>query len=232
MTGVTMSHLPILAQAKLENSDLILVVAVALLLLVLVGGWLAKRKPSRGGGGQGGAANGLPGAISGSTTSGGGTPGGGGTPEERQQRRREFDGMQRDLGKAMEEIETLARKLGDDLEAKSVRVESLLRQADERIAELRRLQEAAPGSGNGGGAASLPANAPQGNAGGGGAPASLAASTAGTPVASAGFGEQPTDQLSRDVYRLADTGLSSVDIARRLNEQIGKVELILALRRA
>jgi hypothetical protein len=39
------------------------------------------------------------------------------------------------------------------------------------------------------------------------------------------------DPLTRSVYELADGGLAAVDIARRLDEQVGKVELILALRR-
>jgi cytoskeletal protein RodZ len=40
----------------------------------------------------------------------------------------------------------------------------------------------------------------------------------------------PLDPLTRSVYELADSGCSTVDIARQLDEQIGKVELILALR--
>ncbi len=39
-----------------------------------------------------------------------------------------------------------------------------------------------------------------------------------------------TDPLSRQVYDLSDRGLPSVEIARQLNQQTGKVELILALR--
>lgn len=38
------------------------------------------------------------------------------------------------------------------------------------------------------------------------------------------------DPINREVYRLADGGLPTVEIAKRLDEQIGKVELILALR--
>ena len=40
------------------------------------------------------------------------------------------------------------------------------------------------------------------------------------------------DPLTRSVYQLSDAGLSSVQVAQRLDEQIGKVELILALRPA
>ncbi len=42
--------------------------------------------------------------------------------------------------------------------------------------------------------------------------------------------EVELDPLTRSVYALADDGRSSVEIARKLDEQIGKVELILALR--
>ena len=40
------------------------------------------------------------------------------------------------------------------------------------------------------------------------------------------------DALASAVYRLADAGRLPLDIARELNEQVGKVELILALRSA
>jgi len=40
----------------------------------------------------------------------------------------------------------------------------------------------------------------------------------------------PTNSLSDNIYELADRGLSSIAIARDLDEPIGKIELILALR--
>lgn len=42
--------------------------------------------------------------------------------------------------------------------------------------------------------------------------------------------KEPLDPLTRSVYELADDGRSPVEIARELDEQIGKVDLILALR--
>lgn len=39
------------------------------------------------------------------------------------------------------------------------------------------------------------------------------------------------DELTRSVYRLADDGHDAPTIARQLSEHVGKVELILALRR-
>jgi hypothetical protein len=40
----------------------------------------------------------------------------------------------------------------------------------------------------------------------------------------------PDDPLARQVYQLADTGLAPADIAQKIGEHVGKVELILALR--
>jgi hypothetical protein len=41
----------------------------------------------------------------------------------------------------------------------------------------------------------------------------------------------PVDAVSARMYELADEGLPSVEIARTLDQHLGKVELILALRR-
>jgi hypothetical protein len=41
---------------------------------------------------------------------------------------------------------------------------------------------------------------------------------------------EPADPLTRSVYELADSGNDPLQIAQRLEEQVGKVELILALR--
>jgi len=51
-----------------------------------------------------------------------------------------------------------------------------------------------------------------------------------TEVKQSDDGDDPNDPLRRAIYEQADTGASPVQIARNLNEQIGKVELILALR--
>ena len=51
-----------------------------------------------------------------------------------------------------------------------------------------------------------------------------AAASRAAPGAGAG------DPLSRSVHELADQGLSSVEIAQRLDEPVGKIELVLALR--
>ena len=43
---------------------------------------------------------------------------------------------------------------------------------------------------------------------------------------------RPLDPLTQGVYELADTGRSPLEIAQQMDEQVGKVELILALRDA
>ncbi len=58
-----------------------------------------------------------------------------------------------------------------------------------------------------------------------GGPVAARKSGPAAPVATA-------DPLTSSVYRLADEGRNCVEIARQLNEQVGKVELILALREA
>lgn len=51
------------------------------------------------------------------------------------------------------------------------------------------------------------------------------------PVAEAAS-RLPADLLTRSVYELADRGASPVEIAQEIDEQVGKVELILGLRRS
>ena len=51
-----------------------------------------------------------------------------------------------------------------------------------------------------------------------------------TPVRENGKPPRNIDPLTKSVYELADAGRNAVSIAQELQEQIGKVELILALR--
>lgn len=110
-----------------------------------------------------------------------------------------------DLGQLMADIEQLARRFGAQLDAKSIQLEQLLHEADQRIALLRQmeqLRESMP----------MPADADA------------------APIRDDG----PTSAeaaLQRQVYDLADEGLSASDIAERLDEHHGKVELMLALRK-
>ena len=100
------------------------------------------------------------------------------------------------------ELVELARRLASQLDNKTVHLERLIRQADERIALL----SGKPGK-----------HKP--------APSEPRAEQAATPP-------PPPDPLRKRVYELADAGRNPIEIAQELDEQVGKVELILALRAA
>jgi hypothetical protein len=96
------------------------------------------------------------------------------------------------------------------LDSKAARLEILIRQADERIAALSGAVSAAPRRG--------PDAAPPDAHG------------RTTPAPAPALRPRPPDPLTLAVYQRADSGLTTVEIARELDEQVGKVELILALR--
>lgn len=125
------------------------------------------------------------------------------TAAERAERARQVQGVHRDLERLMVEIEQMAKRLGDQLDAKALRLEQLLAQAEQRVQQLqsslRQTEEEEPAAG--------PLNA-----------------------ASAVTSPPDDDPLTRSVCALADQGLTSLQIAQRLGEHAGKVELILALR--
>lgn len=153
-----------------------------------------------------------------------------------------------DLEELATEIERLSRRLNAELDDRAQKLESLLRDADARIAELRRLRGESPSASAASSAPAAPASShahqvPAGVASpalASTAPLALAASvtaTATSPVSAptlpAGQADAPgPDALARSVYALADDGHDSLEIAHRLREHVGKVELILALRSA
>ena len=101
------------------------------------------------------------------------------------------------------ELHDTARHLSAQLDNKARRLEKLIEDADQRIAAL------------GSSAAVTP-------------PATGTPGTTAAPAPS--NGEQRTDPLTEEIYELADAGRTPVEIAQHLDEQVGKVELILALR--
>jgi len=126
------------------------------------------------------------------------------TPHERLERNKQLGGTRNDLRTMMVELEELTRRFSAQLDNKSTRLEQLIKEADERIEQLNR--------------AGTSSSSPD--------PREAASSngSADDPPA------EPDDPLTRDVYRLADDGNDATEIARQLDEHIGKVELILALR--
>ncbi len=136
------------------------------------------------------------------------------TPHEELERNRRMRGVRGDLEDLMVEIEQLAKRFGNQLDAKTIELEDLLRKADQRLAQLERMLEQAEEGAN----ANL-SNSPNTS------PVAL------TDTVSEPEPELPDDPLARSVYKLADDGIEPPDIAQQLGEHIGKVELILALRR-
>jgi len=128
------------------------------------------------------------------------------TVDEEIERRRQARGLRGDLEQIMVEIEQLAKRMSAQLDAKAMHVEMLLRETDQKIEQLKRLQSDR-------GHSDTPADT-----------AAVGSATGDEPASD----EQ--DGIARSVYALADTGLDASQIARKLEEHVGKVELILALR--
>lgn len=100
-------------------------------------------------------------------------------------------------------LEETARRLSGQLDNKARRLEILIGEADQRIAAL--------------GVSAEPVTQP-----------AAQHATAAAPAPS--NGEHQADELTRAVYEQADAGRTALEIAQQLDEQVGKVELILALR--
>lgn len=101
------------------------------------------------------------------------------------------------------DVHELVQRLATQLDNKAARMEQLLRDADERIRKLERMQRIA---------SDLPSVASEHQ--------------------SDHLSEDKPDPVTNRVYELADQGEKPIEIARQLNQHVGQVELILALRRA
>jgi len=157
-------------------------------------------------------------------------------PVEMAERAKQAKGMRGDLESLMVEIEQLAKRLGAQLDVKAMRLEKLLREADERIDALQRLPDGGPAAEplkqavQDAGRDSMKAAATlDGAVAARRSRQAVAARASSTPEADPG---PPNDPLAQSVYKLADAGHTSTEIARQLNEHVGKVELILALRQS
>ena len=132
---------------------------------------------------------------------------------------RQKQAVRGDLEQLMTEVEQLARRFGAQLDAKTMQMERLIEEADRKIAELKQLEQARRD------AMSLhtpePSNFP--------APPSANPQP---PTPNPQPSPSPDETLKRSVCALADRGVDAVEIAKQLNEHVGKVELILALRKA
>lgn len=119
------------------------------------------------------------------------------------------------IGSAQEvmlEMEQLARHIHGQIDTRYAKLEALLRDADRKIADLKRLS--ATGDARRG--LDVTVDGPTDDSAGEPSAASIA------PVA---------DVLHAAVHRLADAGLAPSEIAAEQDRTIGEVELILALRK-
>ncbi len=112
------------------------------------------------------------------------------------------------------EAEELTRRLSAIMDNKAARLELLIEEADDRLARLDRASLGA----------SVQTRPMEHDAGAFRTSAPEPARTAPPP-------ERHVDPTQRQIYELADSGLGPVEIAQRLDQPIGQVELILNLRR-
>jgi len=128
--------------------------------------------------------------------------------------------VERDMQTLMSELSEMARKIGAQLDAKSARLEALIRAADERAGRLETQLRAEPAPQRRDG--DQPTDDPREAASFTTSPPSIEI----PPPSSDADG----DRRHAQIYALADEGLSPVQIAERLDLPEGEVELIIALR--
>lgn len=124
---------------------------------------------------------------------------------EAREARDQLSEIEQDMARLLGELDSLSRRLHEQLDGKYAEVQQAIREADHRISALRILISASR-PGETGYAAQSP---------------SAARETS-----------MPDDARTRRIYELADQGLLPAEIARRLEEAAGEVELILNLRSA
>ncbi|QDU70298.1 hypothetical protein [Mucisphaera calidilacus] len=114
-----------------------------------------------------------------------------------------------DLTRVMIEVEELTRRFSSQIDAKTIKLERMIQEAEVRIDQLRQLQQ------------QQPTQTPDQPLSPGNQTPDPAETTSPTP---------PMTDLRNAVHQLADDGLDPIAIAEKLDEHVGKIELILALR--
>lgn len=120
-------------------------------------------------------------------------------------------GVRRDMETVMAELDKLSRQIHGRIDTKLARLEKLIRDADQRIARLSQLSATSSASHGSTVEITLDREDPH-----------QPAFAKPRPAAK---------DRQQAVYHLADTGLSPVEIAQRIGETPGVIELMLALRR-
>lgn len=158
--------------------------------------------------------------------------------DEQIERNRRLRGTQGQLEDVMVEIEQMAKRLSNHLDAKTIAIEKLITEADGKIHQLQDLVEKTAA------ASTTPNHATPDHplAHPHQAPKTHTSPVAPVPSLVQNMDEplvppeltspiSTTDAMAQSIYVLADQGMDPIAIARELDEHVGKVELILALRR-
>jgi methyl-accepting chemotaxis protein len=123
--------------------------------------------------------------------------------------------VERQMQSLLVDLNEMARQIGAQLDTRAAKLEALLHEADEKIAQLRGL-----------GASSHSTTSQSTMA----QPQAATAETAASAPASIASSLHELDPRHAEVYALADEGRPPREIAAQLNRPSGEIELILALR--
>lgn len=120
--------------------------------------------------------------------------------------------VERQMQNLLVELSEMARQISAQLDTRAAKLEALIREADQKLAELR--------------------NTTDGKASGANASTSFAIPPSDAPPESpeSPSASLPIDPRHAEVYALADSGRAPKEIASQLGRPSGEVELILALR--
>ncbi len=113
-----------------------------------------------------------------------------------------------DSSASADSLRQIAHQVAEDLDAKADRLAMLIKHADRRIKALSEMTE-------GIGENETPS----------------VVTTTGRRRESVGAGRMMNDPIAEQVYQMADSGMTAVQIAQKLTQPTGNVELMLALRR-
>lgn len=124
----------------------------------------------------------------------------------------------RDVERVMVELDQLARQIHGRIDTRFAKLEAVIRDADQRIDQLSRLARETRGT-------------PTLDMTVDGETHAGPRSPGGKPSNARAPKTDDTDNRHAAIYGLADSGLSADQIAERVSQTVGEVELILALRR-
>jgi hypothetical protein len=143
---------------------------------------------------------------------------------------REQKGIRQDMEELMLQLEKLSREISSQVDTRFAKLEQAIADADARIAEMKRLGFGRQGPSAGSLAAPPTRPEPRLSPDPTG-PMSTPSEQPVGPATDATSSPEGQDAFNRQVLELTDTGLSPVEIGRRLNRNPGEIELIINLNR-